>query len=116
MAQSVDVLVITVQAASTTGLTEGRFAAHGGQSVGAGGNALGIALMGARTGENAAVLVLGTAVAEAGAAISVGDAVRSDANGKAIPRPSTSTDPILGRALQAAAADGDKFELLLIPN
>jgi len=54
---------------------------------------------------------VGISRAVAGAAISLNDAVASDANGKL--RTAQAGDTPLGRALEAAAADGDIVSVLL---
>ena len=70
--------------------------------------------MDAKADENATVTILGTARCIAGAAIAVGAKLSTSAAGRAITR--TSSNPVFGRALSAAAADGDEVEVLLIPS
>ena len=56
---------------------------------------------------------MGTAVVTAGAAIAKDAAVEVGTAGKAVTK---STGVTVARALQAAAADGDRIEVMLIPN
>ncbi|KGJ92130.1 DUF2190 family protein [Colwellia psychrerythraea] len=60
-----------------------------------------------------AVDVLGTTTCEAGAAIVKGALIEVGANGKFITK---AAGKVVGRALSAAAADGSKFEALLLPS
>jgi len=75
---------------------------------------LGVARTAAADGAQVTVDVLGTTVAEAGAAISAGATLETDADGKAVTW--ATSGAAVGIALQAAAADGDLIEVLLIPN
>ena len=80
----------------------------------AAGNALGPTYTAAKAGEQVAVTALGTSSVTAGAAIVAGAALQATAEGKVITR--TSANPVVARALEAAAADGDVIEALIIPN
>lgn len=64
------------------------------------------------SGEQATYRFLGTSKVVASGAISIGDWVTSDASGKATTT-TTDKDVVVGRALQAAAADGDIIEIQL---
>jgi hypothetical protein len=77
-------------------------------------NTLGVARSNAAGGELVTVDVLGTAVVEAGAAISKGATVKSNAAGKAITWATSGAK--VGIALEAAAGDGSFIEVLLIQN
>ena len=59
-----------------------------------------------------AVDVLGTTTCEAGAAIVADALVQVGTNGKFITK---AAGKVVGRALNAATADGSKFEILLLP-
>lgn len=61
-------------------------------------------------GQGAAVRVYGVTKVKAGAAISVGDQIESDASGLAI---TTTTGYIIGIALEAASASGDIIPMLI---
>ena len=62
------------------------------------------------------VMVLGTAVWEAGAAVSIGDKLRTAADGQAVALAATTADQNqVGIALTAAANAGEYFTVLLTP-
>jgi len=77
----------------------------------AGVKALGVSQYPAAVGDAFAVDVHGTTIVEAGGAIVAGGPVKSDANGKAIAQ--AGAGEILGYAVTAATADGQKIEVLL---
>lgn len=64
-------------------------------------------------GERVPVTALGTALATAGGAIALGAAVEVGAAGKVVTK---TTGVAIGRAITAAAADGEQIEVLVIPN
>ncbi len=69
-------------------------------------------------GKAAAVQVAGVARVVAGAAFAIGDPIKSDAAGKAIKQTGEAAGTqvfVIGRALEAAAADGDQVEILITP-
>jgi len=71
---------------------------------------LGVAVFDADSGDEATVQATGIAVVEAGGAISAGDLVSSDANGKAVSltlSAATDAGKIAGVAMSASSADGD---------
>ncbi len=90
-----------------------RFVSPTGGAPSAGGNVLGVAQHAAKSGADIAVSALGTEVVEAGGTFAKGDALRTDANGKAIKH--SGTHKIVARALSAATS-GAKVEVLLITN
>lgn len=61
------------------------------------------------SGNEVNVMMIGRSFVEAGAAISVGALVGSNASGKAVAK-TTNDNVVMGMALTAAAADGDLFE------
>lgn len=75
---------------------------------------VGVEQNGCAAAEQAVVKFLGTSKVVASAAVSVGDLVTATTGGKVV---TTTTDHnvIVGRALEAAAADGDVIEVLLMP-
>jgi hypothetical protein len=79
----------------------------------AGANTLGVALQAGPIGIATPIVVLGTALCEAGAAVAAGVLLEVNSTGQFIPRTSGA---IVGRALTAAASIGDQFEAFLIPN
>lgn len=110
-AASINALILSVVA--TAAITQFRAVNTAGAVPAAAATSLGFAAMGGAIGDAVPVVVLGTAIAEAGAAISVGALIEIDGSGRAITR---STGVSVGRALTAAAAAGDQVEVLLIPN
>jgi hypothetical protein len=67
------------------------------------------------SGDEACRIVFeGVTYVQAGAAVAVDAPVQTDANGKGIT--ALSADYVLGRALSAAAADGDLIAILLNPH
>ena len=111
MTQKISLLALTVIAAAA--LTAERFVTATGAVATAAGNALGVTQTSAASGQVVAVDVIGTAVVTAGAAIAKGAAIEVGTAGKAVTKSSGVT---VARALQAAAADGDRIEVLLIQN
>lgn len=110
--QSLPILTLTV--ALPGPVAAHRFVSPVGDQAGADAVALGVARTAGVAGERVPVEVLGTAIVEAGAAVAAGAALKVDAAGKAIPWATSGAK--VGIALQAAAADGDLIEILLIPN
>jgi hypothetical protein len=109
--QNISVLALTVVATGV--ITKHRFVTVAGAQAGAGANALGVSQEAAGVGDALALDVLGTTVVEAGAAVAKGAALQSDANGRAVTKDAGAAT---ARALEAAAAEGDLIEAVLIPN
>lgn len=109
--QATPILALTVTAAAA--LTEHRFVLQTGLACGANGAAIGVAQTDAASGDAVAVTVLGTAIIDAGAAVTVGANLESDSLGRAV---TASNGPVLARALEAASAAGDKIEVLVMAN
>jgi hypothetical protein len=81
------------------------------------GPVLGVLTNDPASGKAAAVQVVGVARVVAGAAFAAGDLLKSDANGKAIKQTGEAAGTLVhafGIALEAAAADLDQVEVLLI--
>jgi hypothetical protein len=76
-------------------------------------NSLGFAMQATASGGRCPVLALGRSVAIAGGAIAQGAAVEIGAAGTVVTKAAGVT---VGRALTAAAANGDQIEVLVIPN
>ncbi len=108
---SVEILTHSVVATAT--LTAARAVTAAGALPAAAARCLGFAKFGGATGERVSVAVLGTTIAEAGAAVAAGAALELDSSGRVITK---SAGVTVGHALGAAAALGDKIEILLIPN
>lgn len=110
-ASNIAVLTLGVTAAAT--ISQNQAVTAAGAVAPAAGNAVGFANTGASTGQRVPVTTLGTALAVAGAAVAAGAAVEVGAAGKVVTK---SAGVAVGRALTAAAADGDVIEVLCIPN
>lgn len=114
MTQKISVLTLSVAAAAQ--LLAERFISPTGAIATAAGNALGVTTTRAEVaGQLIAVDVLGTTVVVAGGAIAAGAAIEVGADGKAVTKAAGIT---VARAAPGASAtaDGDRIEVLLIPN
>lgn len=109
--QNIAVLTLTAQASGS--VAEHRFVTYAGAQAGADANVLGVNRYAVTDAELMAVDALGTTIVEAGAAITAGDALETDASGRAITQ---TNGPVVGRALQAASGAGARIEVLLLPN
>lgn len=109
--QAISILALPLVLTGT--VAANRFATPAGAQAGAGANTFGVCRAGGASGDRATCDVLGTAMVEAGAAISAGATIGSDANGKAVTYASGAK---VGLALEAATASGQIIEVLLIPN
>lgn len=112
MTQKRSLLTLTVTAAA--GLAAERFVTGNGSYATARQGAIGTTTTTAALGALVAVDAFGTTVATAGAAFAKDASLAVGANGKAVA--AEAGDVIVARALQAATADGDRVEVLLIPN
>lgn len=110
--QSMPVLTLTVAATGT--ISAHRFVTAAGAQAGADANALGVTRVAAVSGDKIPVDVLGTVIVEAGAAVSAGASLKSDASGRAITWVTSGAK--VGIALEAAGAAGQFIEVLFIPN
>lgn len=100
--------------AATGTIAANRFVTPAGAQAGADVNTLGVCRTAAVSGDRIPVDVLGTATVEAGAAVTAGNTVKSDASGRAINWATSGAK--IGIALEAATAAGQMIEVLLIPN
>jgi len=110
--QSTPLLTLTIAASGA--IVANRFVTPVLDQAGAGENTLGVAQTDAADTENVSVDVLGTTVVEAGAAVTKGDTLKVTTGGKAITWATSGAKVAV--ALEAAGADGDFIEVLLIPN
>ncbi len=110
--QSKSSLCLTIAATGT--IAANRFVTPGGAQAGADANTLGVTRTAAVSGDKIPVDVLGTATVEAGAAVSAGATLKSDASGRGITWATSGAK--VGLALEAASAAGQMIEVLLIPN
>ncbi len=79
-------------------------------------NVLGVANSAAASGDALAVQSDGVAVVVSGGTFVVGDAISTDVAGKAIKAPGAAPNAIVGRALDASSAAGQRVRVKLIPN
>jgi len=110
--QSTPLLTLTIAASGA--IVANRFVTPVNDQAVADENTLGVSRTAAADTESVSIDVLGTTVVEAGAAVAAGATLKSDANGKAITWAASGAKVAI--ALEAAAADGDFIEVLLIPN
>lgn len=104
--------ILTLSIAATAAITTRQAVGHGGAVAAAAGAMLGLAECDAASGEQVPVDTLGTSIATAGAAITVGQDLEVGAAGKLVP---LAAGRKVAVALQAAAADGALVEVLLTP-
>lgn len=109
--QNISLLCLPVLA--TAIVAAERFTTGAGAQSAAAGRALGVSRSGAAIGERYPVDVIGTAIVTAGAAIAADALIEVGADGKAVTK---AAGVAVARALEAATADGDKIEVLLIQN
>ncbi|MEP7043339.1 MAG: capsid cement protein [Dokdonella sp.] len=102
---------MALSVAATAALLADHFCTALGAVAGAAGVAFGVNRQDAAIGDLVTVDCLGTAIVVAGGAIAKGAYVEVGANGKAVTH---AAGKIVGQALEAAAADGDRIELYLI--
>jgi hypothetical protein len=109
-----NISLLTLPLVLTAAIAAARFATPAGAQAGADANTLGVSRSTGAIGEKVPVDVLGTAVVEAGAAVTAGATLKSDATGRAITWVSSGAKVAL--ALETATAAGQFIEVLLIPN
>lgn len=107
--------ILTLPVLSAGVIAAHRFVTVAGAQAGADANTLGVSrAAAAAAGEQVPVDVLGSVTVEAGAAISAGATVKSDASGRAITW--VTSGGKVGIAREAASAVGTFIEVFLIPN
>ena len=109
--ENIEILTLSVLAA--VAITAERFVTAAGAPAAAGANAVGVSKSDAAVGELFPTIVVGTAIVVAGGAVAANDYLEVGADGKAVTQ---DTGPAVALALGAAAADGDRIEVLLISN
>jgi len=111
--QAQTIMSISLTAAGAIG--EYRFVTPASLQAGAAVNTLGVARMAAASGDVIPVDVLGTAIVEAGAALTANSLLETDASGRAVNK---AAGVAVARLLpgQTATAAGQFVEVLLIPN
>lgn len=110
--QSAPIQTLTLTASAT--LAAERFVTWAGAVPAADANVAGVVRQAAVSGDKISVDVLGTVIVEAGAAITAGNTLKVDNQGRAIPWATSGAKVAI--ALQSAAAAGDFVEAFLIPN
>lgn len=95
-------------------ITAGTFIQATGFLATSGGNTYGVARQTTTSGNPVAVDALGSAPVLTGGPIALGASIQVGANSRAITR--HGTNPIVGRALEAATQSGEIIEAFLIPN
>ncbi|MBI2801249.1 MAG: DUF2190 family protein [Gammaproteobacteria bacterium] len=105
---------LTLTVVATGVIVADRFITPTGAQAGADANALGVSRFAGVSGDKLTVDVMGTAVLETGAAITLGQTVKVDATGRAIPW--VTAGARVGIALEAASGAGQFIEVFLIPN
>lgn len=111
MTQKISLLTLSVIAAGA--LLAERVVGRDGNYATAGGNAFGVTNTSGATGERVPVDVLGTSIATAGGIFGDDDYLQVGTSGKLVVQ---STGIAVAQALQASTADGDRVEVLWIPN
>lgn len=107
------ILTLTVQA--TAALTQYRAVTDDGAVPSAAARCLGIAATGGAIGDRVPVDVMGTTMAEAGAAIAAGAALELDSSGRVVTKSAGVTIGRMAPGYTAAAA-GDVVEIVLLPS
>ena len=111
MTQKISVLTLAVVAAAT--LAAERAVGRDGNYATAGGHAVGVTNTGGGDGDRIGCDVIGTTIVTAGAAFSDGDFLQVGTDGKLVVQ---TAGVAVAKAMQDAAADGDRVEVLWIPN
>ncbi len=114
MNPSIPTLTLTVIAAAA--LVNNRAVNQAGNYPAAGGLAFGITRSDAATGDPTPVDVQGTAIATAGAAFSKDVPLMVGTDGKLIAHDGDGDKHAVARSMQAATADGQLVEVLLVPS
>lgn len=111
MTQKISILTLAVVAGAA--LAAERFVEADGTYPTAGGAVFGVANTAGASGDRVPVDVIGTTIVTAGDDFPVDTILQVDANGKVVPQ---TTGVAVAKALQASGADGDRVEVLLLPN
>ena len=111
MSQKTSILTLSILAAAA--LTRERFVNAAGAVATAAGSAVGVTDTDADINTLVPVTALGTAIITAGGPIAKDSGVEVGADGKGVV---LDAGVKVAKALQAALADGDRIEVLLIPN
>lgn len=110
-----NISILTLSVIATTAALASRFLTTAGAYPAAGGLPLGVNKADAVVGAPTPVDVLGTTLVQAGGVIAIDAAVMVGADGQAVAHDGDGDKHAIGRALSAAAAEGDVIEILLVP-
>lgn len=114
MATSNTLVCITIPAAADLSAKQFRGINYNGAVSGLGDHCVGVLQNKPVSGDAAQVAISGVTKAVAGAAVAAGAKLMTDANGKFITAVASASRHVVGIAMEAAAADGVVFEVLLI--
>jgi len=104
--------ILTTSIIAGEDIPKGRFVGFDGRLCGANAKALGVSEVDVNQGQPCPVIVYGIAIVETGGAVSVGDAVTSDNNGRAVV---AGVDPVInGYALDSATQAGQFIRVKLV--
>lgn len=109
---NISILQLTVALAAD--VPANRFIDQDGTLPAAGGKAFGVTRWDGKTGELMTVDVMGTTIAECGAAVAFDADLMVDAAGKVVTLSGAGKRPV-ARAMEAGTGDGSKIEILLLP-
>lgn len=116
MSHSGNIAILTLTVAAAGSLSSNRVVTQAGAYPAAGGKSFGVSRTSAEAqGDLVPVDVLGTSIAEAGAAFATDTDLMVDAQGRVIPLTTGSKYPV-ARAMQLSSGAGALVEVLLIPS
>lgn len=116
MSNKASIALLTLTAIASATVAANRCITAAGAYPTAGGLPLGVTRSSGVSGDPIPVDVLGTAVVEAGGAITADTPVMVTSTGKVVAHDGDGDKHAIGRALEAAGADGDFVEVLLTPS
>jgi len=110
-----NIALLTLTVLASAAVTNNRAITQAGAHTAAGGLAFGITRSDGASGDLVPVDVMGTAIAEAGAAFDKDVPLMVGTNGKLIAHDGDGDKHAVARSLEAATADGSLVEVLLVP-
>lgn len=116
MSNKANIALLTLTAIASAAVAAERFVTSAGAYPAAGGLALGVTRSDGAIGDPIPVDVLGTAIVEAGGAITADVPVMIGVDGKVVAHDGDGDKHAVGRSLEAVAADGSSLEILLVPS
>jgi hypothetical protein len=109
------IAILTLTAMASAVVAQARFVTSAGAYPAAGGLPLGVTRSEGEVGDPIPVDVLGTTLVEAGDAIAADTPLMVTATGKVVAHDGDGDKHAVGRSLEAASADGELLEILLVP-